>query len=107
MMHDVTFQQAPSFEWLQNKRDAILTLAARYGAYNVRVFGSVARGEATSNSDVDFLVSFRDNASLYELSGLQQGLQELLGYSVDVVTDDENPRRHRFLRRVLEDAVTL
>jgi predicted nucleotidyltransferase len=106
-MRDVTIQTVPNLEMLRNQRDAILVLAARYGAYNVRVFGSVARGEATASSDVDFLVSFHEDASLYELSGLQQGLQELLGHSVDLVTDDDNPRRERFLRRALEGAIAL
>lgn len=54
---------------LRARRAEILALAELYGAYNVRVFGSVARGEASPTSDVDLLVNFHDEASLYELSG--------------------------------------
>ncbi len=54
----------PTLDDLRVRRDEIITLAERYGAYNVRVFGSVARGEASADSDVDLLVSFRESASL-------------------------------------------
>lgn len=98
---------ATTLDDLRVHRDAILRLAERYGATNVRVFGSVARGEATPDSDVDLLVSFRDGASLYELSGLWQALEGLLGRRVDLATDDPHPRRNRFLRQALKDAVPL
>lgn len=105
-MRDTT-RQTITLADLRRQRQAILELAETYGAYNVRVFGSVARGEATPESDVDLLVSFREGASLYEMSGLWQDLQELLGVRVDLTTDDVHPRRERFLRRALKDAVTL
>ena len=92
---------------LRVQREEIFRLAAQHDAYNVRVFGSVARGDATPESDVDLLVSFRDGASLYELSGLWQDLEDLLGCRVDLATDDEHPRRARFLRRALKEAVPL
>ena len=98
---------APSLDDLRARRDAILALAQRYGAYNVRVFGSVARGEATPESDFDLLVSFHEGASLYELSGLWQDLQDLLQRKVDLTTENSNPRNERFMRRVLKEAVTL
>ena len=91
---------------LRTRRDEILALAARYGAYNVRVFGSVARGDSTSESDIDILVDFADGASLYDLSGLWQDLQQLLGHSVDVV-EDHPGLRERFRQRIVKDAVLL
>lgn len=92
---------------LRMQRSEILALAEQRGAYNVRVFGSMARGDATPQSDVDVLVSFREDASIYDISGLRQDLEALLGREVDLVTDDENPRRERFMRRILKDAIAL
>ena len=73
---------------LQDKRQEILALAAKHGAYNVRLFGSVARGEATETSDLDFLVSMEKGRSFLDLIGLWQDLEELFGGKVDVITDD-------------------
>ncbi len=98
-------KDVPSLNDLRARRDEILALAARYRAYNVRVFGSVARGDATEDSDIDFLVSFQDSASLYDLSGLWQALQDLLGHQVDIA-DAASPKP-RFLARALKDAVPL
>lgn len=100
-------QAAPTLDDLRSRRDEILKLAQRYGAYNVRVFGSVARGEATPESDFDLLVSFRQGTSLYELSGLWQDLQDLLQRKVDLTTDNPSPRNQRFMRHVLKEAVDL
>jgi len=72
---------------LRTKRDEILRLAAKYGAHNVRVFGSVARGEASSASDVDLLVNMEEGCSLLDLTGLWLDLQDLLGCPVDLLTD--------------------
>ena len=74
-------------EIIGKQRDQILTLAAKYGAFNVRVFGSVARGEANPDSDVDFLVDMEDGRSLFDLGGLLYDLQNLLHRKVDVVTE--------------------
>jgi len=74
-------------EHLHKNRSAILRIAAKYGARNVRVFGSVARGEATAESDIDFLVEMESGRSLFDLGGLHADLEELLGCQVDVVTD--------------------
>ena len=77
---------------LQNlvaKRQEILGLAARYRTSNVRVFGSVARGEAAANSDVDFLVRPEDGCSLFDLGGLVEDLRELIGCNVDVVPESD------------------
>jgi len=72
---------------LQEKREDILRIASRYGAGNVRVFGSVQRGEDTEGSDVDLLVDFEQGRSLLDQVGLIQDLEDLLGCRVDVVTE--------------------
>jgi uncharacterized protein len=92
-------------EILNDKRDEILRLAAQHGARNLRVFGSVARGEAGSESDVDFLVDLAPGYGLFDLGGLLMDLQELLGRSVDVLTESG---LHWYIReRVLQEAVPL
>ena len=95
----------PLNELLQEKREDILRIAAKRGAYNVRVFGSVARGEADSKSDIDILVDMEPGRSLFDLGGLLMDLQDLLGHSVDVVT--ERGLRERIRERVLKEAVAL
>jgi len=80
-------------------------LAARRGAYNVRVFGSVARGENDPDSDVDFLVDVEPGRSLSDLGGLLMDLEQALGTKVDVVT--ERGLRLRVRERVLGEAVAL
>ena len=92
-------------ELLKAKREDILRIAAEYGAYNVRVFGSVARGEADSESDIDLLVNMEPDRSLLDLGGLLMDLQDLLGCKVDVVTEDG--LRDRIRERVLREAVSL
>jgi len=105
-MHNLT-QQTVSLDDLRRQRQAILELAEKYGAYNVRVFGSVARGEATPESDVDMMVATREGVSVFDLVGLWLDLQELLGREVSLITDNDDPRRERFMRSVLKDAVAL
>ncbi len=73
---------------LQEKREAILQLAAKHGAKNVRVFGSVARHMANEQSDIDLLVETAEHTSPWFPVGLIQDLEELLGRKVDVVTED-------------------
>lgn len=92
-------------EVLAAKRTEILRIAARYGARKVRVFGSVARGEADEHSDVDFLVDLEPGRSLFDLGGLLMDLRELLGRNVDVVT--ERGLKERIRDRVLREAVAL
>jgi uncharacterized protein len=70
---------------LRQRRADVLAAAARRGASNVRVFGSVARGEERPESDVDFLVDFESSRSLIDLAGLILDLEEILGVHVDVV----------------------
>ncbi|MEW6172328.1 MAG: nucleotidyltransferase family protein [Bacillota bacterium] len=74
-------------EQLTIKREEVLRIAARHGAYNVRIFGSTARGEAGPGSDVDFVVDLEPDRSLFDLGGLLMDLQALLGCKVDVVTE--------------------
>ena len=74
-------------ELLKKRRTDILRLAAENGAENVRIFGSVVRGEEGEKSDIDFLVTLNDNVSLLDLIGLQQALEDLLNHNVDVVSD--------------------
>ena len=90
---------------IQEKRGAILEIAARHGAYNVRLFGSVARGEADEASDVDILVELEPNRSLLDLGGFLADMQDLLGCKVDVVT--EKGLKTRIRERVLQEAVPL
>src|SRR5438874_6207930 len=92
-------------ELLQSKREEILRIAAKYGAYNVRIFGSVARGEADSESDIDFLMNMEPGRSLFDLGGLLSDLEDLLGCNVDVVTEDG--LRDRIRDRVLKEAIAL
>jgi uncharacterized protein len=92
-------------EMLQDKRDAILEVARRNGALDVRVFGSVARGDATDASDLDLIVRFEPGRSLMDWGVLIDELQELLGVHVDVV--DEEAMRERFRRHALQEAVPL
>jgi uncharacterized protein len=73
---------------LSKKRAAILNLAGRHGASNVRVFGSIARGEAAPDSDIDLLVKMKEGRSYFDLVGLWQDLEELLKTRVDVLADD-------------------
>ena len=92
-------------EMLSEKRADILAVAASYGASNVRVFGSVARGEAGDASDVDFLVDLEPGRSLFDLGGLLMDLQALLGREVDVATP--GGLRSRIRERALREAMRL
>ncbi len=91
-------------EVLGGKRRAILELAERHGAYNVRVFGSVARGEAGPDSDVDFVVDVQPWVGL-DFLALWDELEDLLGREVDLVT--ERALKPRVRETVLREAVTL
>ncbi len=90
---------------LKEKREEVLRIAARHGARNIRVFGSVARGEAGPESDLDLLVEMEPGRSLLDMGGLLMDLQDLLGCRVDVVT--EKGLRERIRDKVLKDAVPL
>jgi uncharacterized protein len=90
---------------VRRKRKHILAIAGRYGAYNVRIFGSTARGEQDNTSDIDFLVNFESDRSLFDHAGLMLDLQSLLGCEIDVVS--ENGLRPRVRENVMKDAVPL
>jgi len=86
-------------------REEILKIAAKYGAYNLRIFGSVARGEATPDSDVDFLVELEPQCSLFDYIALTQDMAVLLGRNVDIAEPDN---LHELIRdKVLSEAVPL
>ena len=92
-------------ELLRTRREEILRIAERHGAADVRLFGSVARGEAGPDSDVDFLVTTGPRTSPWFPAGLILDLEELLGRPVDVVTEGA---LHWYLRdRILSEAVPL
>ena len=102
----------PLLDWVlmrsrlvEEHRDKILELAARHGASNVRVFGSLARGEGGEGSDLDLLVTLEEKRSLLDLVGLKQDIEDLLHRRVDVVTE---PALSPYLRsRGLAEAVPL
>ncbi len=90
-------------QFLIEKREEILQLAAKPGARNVRVFGSMARRKAGPESDIDILVEMEPGRSLFDLGGLSVDLEALLGLKVDVVT--EKGLKERIRERVLDEAV--
>jgi predicted nucleotidyltransferase len=85
-----------------HRRGYILRLAAQHGATNVRVFGSVVRGEASAGSDIDFLVDMEPKGSLLDIATLKLDRQDLLGCDVDVVT--ESSLYWLLRRRILREA---
>lgn len=92
-------------ELLMPYREEILRIASQYGAYNIKVFGSVARGEATVDSDVDFLVEIEPKRTLLDQIALMQSLEELLQRKVDLA---EPESLHASIQqRVLQEAVPL
>lgn len=95
--------EPPTLVWLRELRIAILSLAERYGARNVRVFGSVARGEAGPGSDIDFLVDMERGRGLIPFGALRVSLEELLGREVDLATVKalRPPVRERALREAV------
>jgi predicted nucleotidyltransferase len=92
-------------ELLKTKRHEILAIAARHGAHNLRVFGSVARGEAGPESDLDILVEMEPGKSLLDHVALMQDLEDLLQRKVDVVSERA---LHWYIRdKVLAEAMPL
>ena len=91
---------------VQERREKILEIAANHGAFNVRLFGSVARGEETEHSDIDFLIDYDiKKISSWFPVGLIYDLENLLGRKVDVVSAKS---LHEFIKdRILAEAITL
>ena len=90
---------------LEANRETLRELAQRHHLRNLRVFGSVAAGVDTENSDVDLLVDASKDVTLFDLGGFQVRAARLLGVSVDVVTSEDLPSRAR--SRVLREAVAV
>ncbi len=95
----------PDHHHLHQHREAILELGRLHGARNIRVFGSVARGVAGPDSDLDLLVSFEPGRSLLDFVALKQDLEDLLGRPVDLVS--ENALHHVIRDQVLAEAEAL
>ncbi|MGH8908171.1 MAG: nucleotidyltransferase family protein [Egibacteraceae bacterium] len=104
-VEDSAQQQPQTLEELRRRRCEILQVARLHGAHQIAVFGSVARGEAGPDSDVDFLVELEPGRSLLDLGGLLMDLRDLLGRPVDVVT--RAGLRGRIRAQVLRDSVPL
>jgi predicted nucleotidyltransferase len=94
-------------EILQKRRVEVLEIMKRYPRLeNLRVFGSIARGEDTPESDIDFIVDPASNATLFDVGGLQEDLTELLGIPVHVTTTGEHLRTS-IREAIAKDAVSL
>ena len=99
---------APSLEELRRRRDETVQIAVRHGASTVRVFGSVARGDAGPNSDLDILVDMGHSRSLFEQAAVQGDLEELLGCPVHVVsTGGLSYARDHTREQIAREAVSL
>lgn len=90
---------------LAERREEILAVARRYGAHDIRIFGSVARGDQNEGSDLDLIVRFDPDRSLFDHGGLLMDLEELLGVKVDIVS--ERGMRPRFRDYVMNEVVPL
>ena len=87
------------------KRQSILAIAREHGAHDVRIFGSLARGDATESSDVDLIVRFDPDRTLFDHGDLIMDLRDLLGVDVDVIS--EGGMRTRFRAHVMKEAIPL
>ncbi|MBW7864498.1 MAG: nucleotidyltransferase family protein [Candidatus Hydrogenedentes bacterium] len=87
------------------RREEILAIADSYGAHDIRIIGSVARGDVTETSDLDLVVHFEPGRSLFDHGGLIVDLEELLGVKVDIIS--EGGMRQNFRDHVMKEAVPL
>lgn len=102
----ITNEQNEIISLLNSKRAEIIFIAAKHGAFNVRIFGSVARKQANRNSDIDFLVDYNiDRISPWFPAGLVLDLEKLLGRKVDIAT--ESALKERIRQRVINEAILL
>lgn len=90
---------------IRKRRDEIIAIARRYGASNIRIFGSVARGNPNDRSDLDLVVRFDPGRTLLDQGGLLMDLRDLLGINVDVVS--EGALTGRFGQIVCKEALSL
>jgi len=90
---------------LSNKREEILRITAAHGAKDLRVFGSVSRGDATDKSDLDLLINLEPGRTLLDIIAIKQDLEDLLGCAVDVVT--ENAVSPYIREQILKEAISL
>ena len=104
-MSNATIQSGPTLADVRGHKADILRVAARRGVKNIRVFGSLARGEGTASSDVDFLVEMEPRHGLFDLSGFRLDMEDLLGCRVDVATPGAIDPRMR--GRIYADAQEL
>jgi predicted nucleotidyltransferase len=103
-MSDTT-KPIPTLRDLRLRRDEILRLAEKHNAFNVRVVGSVARGEADADSDIDLLMTLPPKRSVFDLVSLWLDMQELLGHAVSIIPDSSADEA--FMQSILKDAVSL
>jgi len=90
---------------ITKNRNAIKEIARRYNATNIRIFGSMARGDASPDSDVDILADLDTNTSLLDRIALSQEIEDLLGRKIDLVTPD---KLHRIIKdKIIKEAVSL
>jgi len=90
---------------ITKNRNAIKEIAQRYNATNLRIFGSMARGDAGPDSDVDILADLDTNTSLLDRIALSQEIEDLLGRKIDLVTPD---KLHRIIKdKIINEAVSL
>ena len=94
---------APTLALIREHRTEILAAAAKHGASNVRIYGSVARGEARPVSDIDVIVDMDEGCSLFDLAALHLALEDILGFPVGIGTDV----KPRLRERVRAEAVPL
>ena len=92
-------------EEILRRRDEILAIAENHGARDVRIFGSIAQGEATESSDLDLIVRFEPGRTLLDHGGLIMDLRDLLGIKVDVIS--EAGMRDRFRKHAMKGAIRL
>ena len=102
----ITNEQNEINSLLNSKREEIISIAAKHGAFNVRIFGSVARKQADRDSDIDFLVDYNvDRISPWFPAGLVLDLEKILGRKVDIAT--ESALKERIRQRVIDEAILL
>lgn len=96
---------SPTIEEVRALRAEIFRLAQQNNATNIRVFGSVARGDARPDSDIDFIARFREGTSIFDMVGLWLDLKDLLGREIDLIAD--HPEGGEVMRAALREAIEI